>query len=356
MIDAEGYPIDVVIAWVDGSDPEWRAEKSKWLKLEDEAAWSAWTTGELRYRDWGILKYWFRSIERNIPWVNRIHFVTWGHLPAWLDVSNPKLNVVNHEEFIPHAYLPTFNSRVIDVNLHRIEGLAEHFIYFNDDMYVMSPMKRTMFFRKGLPCDFAALGPAKLEKKRALARAFNDMYINEHFSQRASIRKHPLKWINPKYGAKTVLKSLLVMGWPYFSMIEQDHLASNYLKSTFMEVWAAEGDELDRLCRHRFRAFDGVNQWLMRDWQRASGNFYPRKMWPKADCFFAPGKDNSPKEVKRVSDLIVHPKAPMACFNDDCCNTEEEFELWSTAIQDAFEQAYPTPSSFEKTIAVDEQA
>ena len=83
-------PIDFVITWVDGTDPAWRAEKQHYSPdaVSDDQ--------EVRYRDWELLRYWFRGVEKFAPWVRTIHFVTWGHLPDLLNVENPKLHIVNH--------------------------------------------------------------------------------------------------------------------------------------------------------------------------------------------------------------------------------------------------------------------
>ena len=142
--------IDFVIIWVDGGDPEWQAEKSKYQSDTENT-----DTRSIRYRDWDNLQYWFRAVEKYAPWVNKIHFVTWGHLPSWLDTTNPKLNIVNHKDYIPPEYLPTFSSHTIELNLHRIEGLAEQFVYFNDDMFLNKPVRPDDFFKNGLPCDTA---------------------------------------------------------------------------------------------------------------------------------------------------------------------------------------------------------
>ena len=81
--------IDFVIMWVDGSDPKWLEEKNKYLdkKIDTSNAIN-------RYRDMGVLKYWFRGVEKFAPWVNKIHFITCGHLPIWLNADNLKLNIV----------------------------------------------------------------------------------------------------------------------------------------------------------------------------------------------------------------------------------------------------------------------
>ena len=115
MSRQEVNPIDFVIIWVDGADPKWCEEESKYLpksSFEDDK--------EVRYRDWDNLQYWFRAVEAYTPWVRTIHFVTWGHLPKWLKADHPKLHIVKHEDFIPEEYLPTFNSHTIELNLHRL--------------------------------------------------------------------------------------------------------------------------------------------------------------------------------------------------------------------------------------------
>ena len=102
--------VDIVITWVDGSDPNWLAEKKMYTKKSNN----------VRYRDWDNLVYIFRGIEQFMPWVHKIYFVTWGHLPKWLNIDNEKLVIVNHQDYIPEKYLPTFNSNVLDLNMFRM--------------------------------------------------------------------------------------------------------------------------------------------------------------------------------------------------------------------------------------------
>ena len=143
--------IDFVILWVDGNDPAWREEFVRTRQAENDDA------SEIRYRDWRNLHYWFRSAERFAPWVRKVHFITWGHLPAWLRRDHPKLHIVNHRDFIPAEYLPTFNSNTIELNIHRIEGLADRFVLFNDDTFLTRGCRPEDFFRRGVPCDMARL-------------------------------------------------------------------------------------------------------------------------------------------------------------------------------------------------------
>ena len=99
----------------------------------------------------GTLKYWFRGVENYAPWVKQIHFVTCGHLPEWLNINHPKIHIVNHKDYIPEQYLPTFSSHVIELNMHRIPGLSEHFVNFNDDVFLTQPVKPEDFFQDGKP-------------------------------------------------------------------------------------------------------------------------------------------------------------------------------------------------------------
>lgn len=344
MVNIESYPIDLVITWVDGSDSAWQKEKNYWLNKESECEYSNWSSGTIRYQDWDLLRYWFRGVERFIPWFHKIFFITWGHLPNWLNTEHEKLSVIRHEDYIPSEYLPTFNSRVIELNFHRIEELSEHFVYFNDDMFVVRPLKRESFFKDGLPRDFAGLEAAYLNKKATAARPMNAMILNQHFSKNEVIRKHPGLWLNLRYGLTANLKTALVMAWPFFSSIQRNHLPSNFLKSTFYEVWDAEYDKLDSDCHNRFREFTGVNQWLIQDWQRAEGKFKPIRQY--RDYIIQCDDDISEKSVVSAQKQITNSSSPMVVIND-LCNSKESFLAWSQAMSEAFQQMFPNKSTFE---------
>ena len=137
--------IDFVLTWVDGSDPDWLAQRREYQPGRGTDA------GESRYRDWDNLQYWFRGVEKFAPWVNKIYFVTWGHVPKWLNTAHEKIQIVKHEDFMAPAYLPTFNINSIELNLHRIKGLSEHFVFFNDDMFLIDSVRPEDFFKNGFP-------------------------------------------------------------------------------------------------------------------------------------------------------------------------------------------------------------
>ena len=180
--------IDFVVLWVDGSDPIWQVEKAKYQgKTLDDS------NSENRFRDWGLMPYWFRAVEQFAPWVRKIHFVTCGHVPEFLNLAHPKLHHVKHAEFLPAEVLPTFSSHAIEMNLHRIPDLAEHFVYFNDDMFLLRPVSETAFFKEGLPCTYGGESPIELVGEIGIWQhaAVNDLgVINAHFNKREQVKQY----------------------------------------------------------------------------------------------------------------------------------------------------------------------
>jgi hypothetical protein len=77
----------------------------------------------------------YYQISSYAPFVRKIFLVTNGQIPNWLNLSHPQIEIVPHSAiFANPAHLPTFSSPAIEAHLHRIQGLAEHFLYLNDDV------------------------------------------------------------------------------------------------------------------------------------------------------------------------------------------------------------------------------
>ena len=55
----------------------------------------------------------------------------------------------SEELFADPSVLPTHNSHAVESQLHNIEGLAEHFLYSNDDMFFGRPISPDLFFSPG---------------------------------------------------------------------------------------------------------------------------------------------------------------------------------------------------------------
>ena len=152
------FPVDAIITWVDGSDLEYQ----KKIQKEHKALYPNKPIEVGRYRDNGELRYALHSLEAYAPWLRAIHLVTDGQRPSWLKKAHPKLRVVDHKDFIPAEYLPTFNSHVIEAFLRQISDLAEHYIYFNDDVFLGRMTRKSDFFTaNGLPFCFVDWRPLR---------------------------------------------------------------------------------------------------------------------------------------------------------------------------------------------------
>jgi glycosyltransferase involved in cell wall biosynthesis len=139
-------PIDVVYTWVDGNDPAF--EEARVRRLADVTGMAATleSSGRARYDDRDELRNSLRSVHLFAPWARTIHLVTAGHVPDWLDTTDQRIHLVDHREILPADALPTFNSQAIETGLHRIPGLAEHFVYLNDDCFLGRPVPPELFF------------------------------------------------------------------------------------------------------------------------------------------------------------------------------------------------------------------
>ena len=134
------FEIDAVYLWVDGSDPAWQARKREFSGEADSHGTSA-----SRFTSRNELYFSIATLRKNAPWINRIWLVTDGQTPDLGELQH-EVTIVDHREFIPANYLPTFNSHVITAHLHRIKGLAEHFLYLNDDILFGRPLLPTAWF------------------------------------------------------------------------------------------------------------------------------------------------------------------------------------------------------------------
>lgn len=327
--------IDFVITWVDMNDPQWKAKFSKYSSNKSNTRNGV---SDARFRDNGFLRYWFRGVEKFAPWVRKIHFVTSSRVPDWLDVSNPKLHIVHHEDFIPSQFLPTFNSVVIERYIHKIQGLSEHFVYFNDDFYITKEVSQERFFKNGLPRDIAVFSynPSWSQWYKRIKN--NVRLINRHFDKKEVMSRFYDKWFDKSYGCKARLNYLL-KPYPKFITLRTPHNAQPYLRSTFEEVWAAEENELTLTSSNRFRALTDYTPELFRTWQICRGNFEPYNTYKDTRMFPLMVR---PKQAERA---IRRQSYTLVCLNDNI--HIRDYDLVIANIQNAFGEILPEKSSFE---------
>ena len=327
--------IDFVITWVDMNDPEWQREFNKYCNRGNN---SKNGTSKARFRDYGFLRYWFRGVEKYAPWVRKIHFISSGQVPDWLDVNNPKINLVHHKDFIPLQFIPTFNSVVIERYLHRIPGLSEHFVYFNDDFYIINHLGKERFFQNGLPCDIAVFdyNPTWSQWYRRIKN--NIQIINRHFSKKEVMALHRDKWFDKSYGIKARWNYILYF-YDKFITLRTPHNAQPYLKTTFEEVWAVAGKELTETSANRFRALTDYTPELFRTWQICRGNFEPYNTYRDTKMFPLMIR---PKQAVKA---IYEQSYSLVCLNDNV--HIRNYAQVMENIRNAFEHILPEKSSFE---------
>lgn len=333
--------IDFVVTWLDSSDSEWQRlymEYSKNTKGDK---------GKGRFREMNIFQYWFRSVEKYVPWVNKIYLITNGKFPDWINKDNPKLVLVKHEDYIPKEYLPTFNSCTIELHMHRIKGLSEHFVYFNDDMILNRPINPDYYFKNGLPCDINKETcfnvPIYTPKDRFsiyMSMLADIGIINAHFNRWETVCQSPMRWSGPHLGIKGLIMSTILFKQNLFVGFTNYHIEQAYLKSTFEEVWGKESDFLLESCT-RFREDVIANPYLFRYWQFAKNTFYPKKRKFATFHFWRKNMlDDIEKALKNTNIASI-------CLNDSSMCTDEEFDIIDNNLIRMLNQKFPDKSSFE---------
>ena len=335
--------IDFVVPWVDSNDPEWIESYNHYRPDKP-------ITDNARFRDWGFFRYWFRSIERYAPWVNKVFLITNGKFPDWINPDCKKLVLVKHSDYIPEKYLPTFNSKTIELNLGRLKELSEHFVYFNDDTFINSPITPHYYFREGLPCDynFESVFRNPNYSKEDLFSIDLDIYcdvavLNRHFDRKKVIRQAWKKWYGPHLWGKPLFFSLLMLCRSKFENFPLSHHEHPMLKSIFHEIWEKEEYILDYSCS-RFRKNASLNQYIIRYWQFASNRFYPMK---KDHLLFNNYNEKMLKELERV---LLEERVASICINDTPFFNNEECTFVSKYINDIFKKKFPSPSIYEKNM------
>lgn len=291
--------MDAVITYVNGADPVWQAEYEKYVPSAGKAK---------RFRDWGTLKYLLRGIKTCMPFVENVFLVvsSESQLPAWVDSS--QLRVILHSDIIPLEFLPVFNSCTIEMFLHRIPGLAEEFIYFNDDMFPLAACESTDFFRdgKGVIGMSHQLFAGNMYKKQCRT--------SDRMARKALGKKACLGFVRPQHICSPMLKSLSEKA---FQALEKDILAT----------------------ASRTRTPENPNQYLYLDYMYFCGKIVPERIsnkhisqgvWP----------------AEKIAEYILHPRTKMACIND-VEMPEEKAALMQEQILNAFEQRFPDKSPFE---------
>ena len=226
------FPIDAVYTWVDGDDPAWNAAREARLAEATGVAHTRQSSGRARFISRDELRYSLRSLHLFAPWIRTIHLVTAGQTPAWL-AEHPRINLVHHRDILPPDALPTFNSHAIESSLHKIPGLAEHFVYLNDDFLLARPQQPQMFFSpSGSTSVFFSAHNLGLEDEPDAA-----------------------PWLKAAWNNRRLLRET-------FGVVSTNSLAHApyaHRRSVLEEIEARFPDEVARTARSPFRADDNIS-------------------------------------------------------------------------------------------------
>jgi hypothetical protein len=334
MGKSERNDIDFVILWVDGADKAWQDEFNRHVGALDG------DKRKCRYRDWNNLRFIFRGFEEFTPWVRKIHFVTWGHLPAWLNVEHEKLQIVNHRDFLDGKNLPVFSCNPIEINLHLIPGLADKFVYFNDDTFLLKKMGSERFFKNGLPRDVFAFD-AISDSPIAHIKINDVQTIHKNFTKMSVLKRNFFKIFNIRYRFREIVKTLLLLPWPNITGFFDHHQPQPYLKSTYVEVWERESEILSKTAGNKIRNYSDLNQYIFRYWQLCKGEFFPTN-----NRMYYSNLLTTFEDALKFKQKIVSGKYEMICVNDNISDGKE-FLKCRDIINTALEQVLPNKSSFE---------
>ena len=283
--------IDAVITYVNGTDPAWQALYAS----------SGGSEPAKRFRDWGTLKYLLRGIRRYMPFVGDIYLLVAMESQVPEEVL-PLVKVVLHKDIIPEKFLPTFNSTTIEMFLHRIPGLSEQFIYFNDDIFPLRPTSAEDFFPDGKPakkisCHLLAIGGYKKQTLHS-----------DRMARKAA---------GKRYG---------------FGFVRPQHSVTPLLKSACEEVMNKVGRDIEStLTPHRVPG--NLNQYVFSDYMYFTGQAVSRRISQKHLSL-------ATHSSGQVAQFIAEPSADFACIND-VQMSEETFRRSREIIVSAFEKALP---------------
>jgi len=325
--------IDIVLPWLDFKDINWQKSFVHYKKKVENIEIDL--NDFSRYRDYGTLKFWFRMIDLNMPWVNKIHLVTAdGQVPEFLN-DNDKINIVHHNEFIDQKYLPTFNSSAIMINIHKIPNLAEKFILFNDDMFIMNPIKSSFFFdEENLPCDSQILSPIFPGTDGFSHIILNNLsIINKHFE-----KKNLNKLINLKYSFADIIRNITNLPLNFIPGYYDYHLPTAYTISEFEKVWEMERTILESTSSNKFRKATDVTEWLVRYWRLSENKFSPVNYRKLGKLYELNDVNQFIKDVED-SNLIA------ACINDS--NDTLDYEQRIAELNQFFQAKFPNKCRFE---------
>ncbi|MFL6098439.1 MAG: stealth family protein [Actinomycetales bacterium] len=316
------FPVDAVYTWVDGSDPAWRERQRAAQTSSADGSRHTLSANVSRYASREELRYSLRSLEMYAGWVRHVYLVTDAQVPPWLRTDHPKVTVVDHREIFPAdgAGLPTFNSHAIEARLHHVPGLADHYLYLNDDVFFGRPVAPELFFVADGSTRFFRT-PADLTDVAASA---GDRPVD-------AAAKTSRDLIRRDFGQ--------TLAWKY------QHVAHPQRRDVMDDMESRYRAELDRTVRSPFRSPDDVS--AAASLAHAYGFVTGRSVAGHLTYVYCDiAERRAPIKLTR---LARHRDADMFCLNDVGDPTRAAHDP-ERLLADFLRGYFPLPSSFEVAV------
>lgn len=315
------HDVDMVFSWVDGSASDFQRQRAAQLA---EYVVGEGDGGSARYRHVNELRYALRSVHMYAPWVRRIFIATDSPRPEWL-VDHPRVTIVRSEEFFADpGVLPTHNSHAVEAQLHRIEGLAEHFLYSNDDMFFGRPVEPELFFSpagltKFVECDIriGTGDPAVQRSGHDNALRVNRALLRERFD-------------------RTIVRDL-------------EHCATPLRRSVMAEMEREFAEDFRRTAASRFRSATDISvtnclyHYYALFTGRAITTGEPRTRYYQT---------TQAKSLRRAQRLASRRDVDMFCLNDGGESDAVPEQLRVQVITELLERLYPVRAPWERDEAL----
>ena len=313
IVNTYNEPIDIVVTYLDSSVKEWQEQYSYWRSTEIakglQRADNIQAFGPERFRNWDdAFKYWFRGIEKNMPWLRYIHLVVMDekHIPDWLNTKHPKLKIHYHSEIIPKEYLPTFNAIQITNYVSNIENLSDNFLFSDDDWYAINKINKEQFYNDGN----YLVNNSKPKKSRYQLNDIWNYTLN-----------NCLDWYDKLCG-----KDQTYYSNPHLFHLVNKDIAKQILKET------------EETYNSRFRSDKNILvNWLAYIRAINVGKFKP------VDDFYKNAKFSNISEKTKFNDFKQY---SIVCFNDS--EHMKDFTITKNNLLTFFREVFPEKSDFEK--------
>ena len=310
--------IDIVVPFYNDSDDKWRNIMYDYMAKEGSK--DRQVIGEERYRDWENFKYFFRGIENNCKWVNKVFLIVASatQIPDWINTESSKLRIVYHKEFIPKELLPTFNPMTIGMYIPNIKDLSNNYVICDDDYFFLNPTSEGMFFVDNYPVyrdngeTIVKFGAYWLEGSDG---TFYEV-LNNGMDFQLKLAKDKAKWYSIEHLPVSHKKDF-----------EEKILKENY-EYILNKNKISRFRNKENLCNHVYNC-------LYRD---INGFYYKFNNYYNS-CYITVRKDINFDEFKNKQ---------MVCFNDTEQLSKEDFIEVKKRMIKFFENKFPNKSIFER--------